>query len=371
LERNRKIVFIPPVIWNYYPYRDQELPAILVGKGFEGIYLNPLRYKGCEKTSRFSEVNFKKVPEGLLIIERATRLRKSFLLFLYENYLNLKAVKEYKPATVISTSHLMGVFTCIYCHFRGIKFIFDVTDDWEKVDKSLAGKLYKYVLKPILLRFSFAVTSTSHDQFKYFYSRRKSNTFLISNGISPELFTTLKPIVKSSVKSKEVNFIGSLRDWYDYDLLFQVFSSLPEITLNIYGQGPLLNKLRIMSANIPNIKMHGSIDHRLTSGLLKKSLFGVLPLRQNKLNQSTCPIKLFEFWGASKAVIASPVNEVIKVGGNTLLYASNPEEFLKNARLLLSDPDLANKLGKEGYKKILKIHNYDVIAQEFIHILNL
>jgi hypothetical protein len=47
--------------------------------------------------------------------------------------------------------------------------------------------IYKIVLKPVLARYSFAITCTSHRQYNYFQKRRTGNTFYISNGINPRL----------------------------------------------------------------------------------------------------------------------------------------------------------------------------------------
>jgi glycosyltransferase involved in cell wall biosynthesis len=371
LEENKTILFIPPVLWNYYPYRDQELPAMFASKGFSCIYLNPLKYKGSEKVGRFQSVNKRDVPEHLTIVDRSSALRKSLLLFIYENYINYTTVKKLKPDAVISTDHLMAFFTCIYCKIKGVKFAFDVTDNWELVDKSLAGKLYKWFIKPAMIRFAYAVTCTSKTQFDFFNKRRKKNTYLISNGIATAVFDAIKNEPSKPEISRSFNFIGSLRDWYDFDLLFDVFKHLPEIELNIYGQGELFETLKVKSQDIPNIKLHGNIDSKATPALLKTSLFGILPLKQNELNRSTCPIKLFDYWGASKAVISTPVDEIKRVAGEAVLFASSVDEFIKQIQLLLNEPKLASELGNQGYEKVEKIHNYQYISQQFIELLKL
>jgi spore maturation protein CgeB len=104
--------------------------------------------------------------------------------------------------------------------------------------------------------------------------------------------------------------------------------------------------------------------------MLKRSFCGILPLRINELNQSTCPIKLFDYWGASRAVISSPVEEVVRVGGDTLLYASTKEEYVAAIKRLAGDDSLAEELGREGKKKVDETHNYTSISHQFLQILN-
>jgi len=371
LGNDKSILFIPPVHWNYYPYRDQELPACIAEKGTPCIYLNPVRYKGSAKAIRFSQVNPRNTPKNIQVIDRVSIWRKSVAEFILENSLNVRAVRKYKPYAVVSSDHLMSLGVCLYCKLKGIRFVFDVTDNWELVDRSLAGKVYKFILKPLLARYSFAVTCTSHRQFQYFESRRRRNTFLISNGINPLIQKQLSNLETKLPPVQEVNFIGSLRDWYDFDLLIEVFEEFPEIVLNIYGEGPLYPELLAKTRSILNIHVHGNIENQKTAEILFRTLFGILPLKVNELNQSTCPIKLFDYWGASKAVISTPVEEVKRVGGDSLLYAANKEEFILCINRLMNDRVLSLKLGAEGKQKIDEQHNYHTITDQFLQLLNI
>lgn len=364
------ILFIPPVHWNYYPYRDQELPTSIAQRGYQCVYLNPVQYRGSEKVMRFRQVNKRKVHPNIRIVGRTSSWRKSALEFVHELCLNVRAVKRFKPDAVISSDHLMSIGVCIYCKLRRIRFIFDVTDHWDLVDQSAAGRIYKFVLKPLLARYSFAITSTSARQHSYFKKRRKQNTFLIPNGIAPLLKEQLELVNQQKTSVQEVNFIGSLRDWYDFNLLFEVFQEFPGINLNIYGLGPMYAELLERSRSIPNIHVHGNIDPSESAGILHRTLFGVLPLKINELNHSTCPIKLFDYWGASRAVISSPVEELSRLGGDTLLYASTKEEFILCINRLIDDRELARKLGEAGKQKVDKTHNYNIITDQFLHILN-
>jgi spore maturation protein CgeB len=118
------------------------------------------------------------------------------------------------------------------------------------------------------------------------------------------------------------------------------------------------------------VHVHGNIEPSLTAALLQGTLFGLLPLKIDELNNSTCPIKLFDYWGASRAVISTPVEEVFRLGGEIVLYASTKEEFVHCINRLINDKELAGKLGKEGKRKVDKTHNYNTITDQFLQILN-
>jgi len=178
-------------------------------------------------------------------------------------------------------------------------------------------------------------------------------------------------IVIQETTLREVNFISSLRDWYDFELMIRVFKQLPGLDLNIYGDGPLYADLVIKASGLSNIHVRGSIDNSETPGLLCRSLFGILPLKLNELNHSTCPIKLFDYWGAGKAVISTPAEEVMRIGGERILYASDSEGFLACIKKLLADRQLTEKLGKEGKARIKEVHNYRTITDQFLQILDI
>src|SRR3972149_9048755 len=122
-----KILFFNPVVWNYYRVRAIELPSILAKQGHQCVYINPVRYKGWEKSStRLHNVSENEIPKNISVKEREINLKKSFLVLLYENFDNVRMIKKHKPDAVIATDHLMSLFACIYCRFKNIKFIFDI-----------------------------------------------------------------------------------------------------------------------------------------------------------------------------------------------------------------------------------------------------
>jgi glycosyltransferase involved in cell wall biosynthesis len=150
----------------------------------------------------------------------------------------------------------------------------------------------------------------------------------------------------------------------------EVFREFPRIDLNIYGLGPLYTELLEKSRSIANVHVHGNIEQNKTAAKLSRTLFGILPLKMNELNHSTCPIKLFDYWGASRAVISTPVEEVSRLGGDAVLYATTREEFVLAMNLLINDSKLSGELGSKGREKVNKIHNYKVITDQFLNILN-
>ena len=362
-----KYLFLSSIVWDGYLGHNQELPLALAKKGHTCTYLNPIRYRNWEKHStRLHSLSDNK-KGGVKVLERYSRIPKSFLLLIYENFLNIFYIRNHKPDVVVSFDYLMGVLPCIYCRLSKIKFIYSVMDDWEEIETNPLMKLYlKYISKPVMGKFSYAISSTSHKQAAVFRKFNK-NVFLVPNG-KPNDFIENAHLFLDEIKkeTKTVNFISTLRDWYDYDMLFEIFGEFPEIQLNIYGKGDLYSYVLDRASDYPNIAVKGNAEAKAVPRLTAESLFGILPLKLNKLNDSTSPIKLFDYWSARKAVIASPTYELRELGKQGgIIYASSKEEYVTAIKNILRDDALMNSVGETGYAHVMEQYNYESIAKRF------
>ena len=364
----KTLLSITPVTWNFYRYRDQELPSALADRGYRCIYLNPVRYLGFEHGSqRLHDTADNPVPENLTVIQRSVPFRKSLRAWLFEANDNLRQIKKYQPDAVIASDHLMSARACRYCFRNNIPFIFDITDDWAAVDTHPLTRLYwKIIARPTLRRYATAITSTSRRQAEDFTSRKRT-AHVIPNGKTQAYLQQAARF--PSGESREVNFIASLRNWYDFDLLFELFAGLPQLTLNIYGDGPLRTTLEEKARAFANIRIHAPLPPDKLAEYTVRSRFGLLPLKMNKLNRSTCPIKLFDYWGARLPVIASPTEELQRLGGDCILFAATTAEYRHQIERLLTEDGLAAQLGEQGFQKMEHIHNYDKITDQFESIL--
>lgn len=368
-----KILFFSSIVWDGYRVQNHELPVSLSERSHDCVFVNPIRYRNWENGSVRLQSHSKNEQYGVRTIERRSRIPKSFLLLLYENFQNTLLIRENKPDVVVSFDYMMSLFACLYCKYKKIRFVYVLTDDWEEIEKSGLLKLYlRYIIKPVLGKFSFAITSTSHKQAIAFkiYNR---NVHVIPNGKPVDFIKRSQGFVNNRVEAgKIVNFVSALRDWYDYDLLFDVFREFPEIELNIYGTGELYGYLVKQAEIYPNVKLRGNAPAELLPELIAESLFGILPLKLNRLNDSTCPIKLFDYWAAGKAVIASPVHELKVIGENGgLLFAATKEEYVNCINLILNDSNLRKSIGQQGYTKVLQKYNYDSISSAFNKLISL
>ncbi len=366
ITKKTKILFLSSVIWNFYKARPQELPTSLSKYfDYECIYIEPIVYKDF-KTIRLKNLSKNKT-DYVKIIKRKSNLKKGSVLFIYENLNNIYQIIKNKPDIIISNDHLMSFLPCVYCKIIGKKFIFDHIDNWVQVEKNKLLKFYlKNIFYPIVGKFSFAITNTSH-YLKELMKKYNKRNYLIPNGKS------LKDIKRfrnpNFHQQKKAVFIGSLRDWYDFDLLVNVFKKFPKIKLEIYGTGKMYNHIKEKVKTIKNIKLMGSINGAMVPRLTAESLFGILPLKNNNLNKGTCPIKLSDYWAAGKVVIATPTCELLKIGKNCCLFAGTKDEWIKQIKKIVENKNLRQRMGKLSSEKIDKIYNYKAISTKFNKII--
>jgi glycosyltransferase involved in cell wall biosynthesis len=301
--------------------------------------------------------------------QRRTKLSKGVGLFLWENMCNVREIITEKPDVIVSNDSYMCLFSCIYCWVRKKKFIYDHNDNWLEVEKSILLKRYlRWVFYPIVGRLSFAITNTSHylHQMMTHYTRR---SYWLPNGKSLE---EIKSFQQYPVASNVITIIGSLRDWYDYRLLFEVMKEFPQITLEVYGSGEAETSIKNMIVDAPynNVKLMGSVSCSEMPRLTVRSLIGIIPLMNNELNRGTLPIKLFDYWAAGKAIIVTPTDELKNIGQGCLVFASTLDEWVGSIRKLLSDGEYRRQLGGIGRQRVEQQYNYKVLAGKFLDIVS-
>jgi len=362
-----KILIISSIVWSFNKARPQELTMSLAKLGDNCVYIEPIKYTEKDENRisiRLKDISNNCIPDNIKVVKRHSKLRKTFFFFLYENIKNVFLLAKYRPEVVISNDHLMSVPLCIACKMKKTPFIFDNLDDWINLEKKIYIRLIlKYCILPFLYSFSTATTNTSC-MLTDVAKKYNNQSFLVPNGVSNESINKFDKNITNN-DSNKVHFISTLRDWYDFDLMFDVFSQFPDLELHIHGKGPLYTYLVDKSKLYSNIFIRGYLDPLLIHETIAESLFGILPLKLNEMNNSTSPIKLFDYWAAKKVVISSSTYEMKKIGGDCLLFANTKDEYLINIKLILKNKVLRDTLGEKGYKKVKDIHNYKKIGETF------
>lgn len=178
-----------------------------------------------------------------------------------------------------------------------------------------------------------------------------SNSVIIPNPV-PKIFN-----FEYQPNSKQIIAVGRLEQQKDFAFLIEVFAYInkkrPELYLNIFGEGPLRNKLEqliIAKGLSSNVKLHG-ITNDIFKEYSKASLFiqtSIYEGQSNALLEAMVhglPVMVVRYDGVDE-VIKNQVNGII-VERNVRLFANSVIRFLSNPKSRIDLGLEAKLLGKD------------------------
>jgi len=206
------------------------------------------------------------------------------------------------------------------------------------------------------------ITLTEFTKKKFIDAKVPIDKLLIKPNFLPnkegnfQSITNKQNAIFASRVSKEKGILTLLKSWKDI-----------EIKINIYGDGPLLNKIK---KNSKNIQFHGNCSRDLISDEIHKSKFLIFPSEWFEC----MPMTILESFRAGTLVLASNIGSIpniIKDGYNGILFNPNdPRDIKEKVNWVLNNPqkcdeisinamnDFNNKYSeKVNYKILMKIYN--------------
>ncbi len=359
-----KLVFFGCAVWNWY-HRCSPLCTELLRLGAEVIYIEPLVYKDANSEHLLPRSRVP-VPTGLKIVKRTTRLRRGFLMFLWENILNLREYIRLRPDAVI----LYSVTSCFLLQTlrpllpRSL-FVLDYIDDWPEWSKVPKERiLLREFFVPFAARHADTVTVTAQllEEDLKPYSEQ---IVYIPNGSPgrPEAFkeTPIPP-------RPRVVFVGGLAERIDLDSMIQAAKGISEADFDVVGGGPRLEQFRREARDIPNLHVHGPKPYEEAMKYVDRAAVGLIPYKISRLTDRCFPVKLADYWSRGKTAVVAPTYELRQVADGAVLFAEGAGQMEEQVRRLISDGDLRNRLAREGWRRASELYNYEVLARRFLDI---
>lgn len=172
-----------------------------------------------------------------------------------------------------------------------------------------------------------------------------------------------------------IMFVGSFKPWHGLDLLVEAFSRLagthPQARLVFVGDGPERQALEAQAGRLNldgKVIFTGAVPHEEVAALLSAAEVAVVNPRVSPASISQCPLKLFEYMAAGKAIVAprAPnLQAILTDGENALLVPPDEPEALRQALVrLLDQADLRRALGEAARRQALERHSWGRTAQD-------
>ena len=182
----------------------------------------------------------------------------------------------------------------------------------------------------------------------------------VEHGWDPARFEVLphfQPVKEAPERSAEnapLLYFGRLSAEKGVDDLLRAMQRLPNLRLVVAGDGPERYRLQHLAAELglANVEFIGHIRGEELESAIANSRFTVLPSHAYETLGKT----IIESYAAGRAVVATDLGsrrELVHPGKTGLLYRTGDVEQLASAiRLLSSQPELADKMGRAGQEQV-------------------
>jgi teichuronic acid biosynthesis glycosyltransferase TuaH len=130
------------------------------------------------------------------------------------------------------------------------------------------------------------------------------------------------------LKKPIIGYFGNIERRIDFTLLQKVAETL--IEYSFVFAGPVDDKL--VPAEFKeqhNVYFIGSIPHNQMPSILKGFDVAMIPFKKDAVSKTIFPLKLFEYLGSGKPVVATNFNlDLVEFTHDTISYCSNASEFI-------------------------------------------
>jgi glycosyltransferase involved in cell wall biosynthesis len=225
--------------------------------------------------------------------------------------------------------------------------------------------LYELLFLPMLFRKSKKIICYSPDFMRRNLKKYKAKVNYIPPGVDKKVFKLSK---KRS--TNDVLFVGRIEknsDWKGISYLFEAISIVkrikPDISLRLVGSGDRVEYFKMYAQKLginKNVKFVGS---KINSELALEYQHSKVIVLPSITESESFGMVLIEAMACKKPVIGSNVGGipyVIDNEQNGLLVPPKDPQALADAIIkILTNPQLAKKMGEEGYEKVMKSFTWD------------
>jgi len=155
-----------------------------------------------------------------------------------------------------------------------------------------------------------------------------------------------EPAALATLDRPRVLYLGSVAEWFDFDLLFQVARSLRQMSFPVVG--PLRPELEHRRGEAPpNVHFLGARPYSEVPAWMSHSDLAVIPFVRNALTGAVDPVKLHEYLASGLPVVATPFSPELRAHGGAVRLAESPVEFAEALSALqaeMPDPEHLRRL---------------------------
>jgi len=271
-----------------------------------------------------------------------------------------KIIRDEKIDVVVAAHVLAGSAVIRAAHKYGVPVVFDLKD-WfpDSAAAYYKNRLIKWALREGVWQITkynldrseriITVSPSLVDQLAGFGYDAK----LITNGVNTDYF---KPMDSKEGKRRlglhedcfVIGFVGVIERWYALDEVMRAFSEIlryrEDAKLLIVG-GSLftdyesdLKELARTRAIDDKVIFTGLVEYKNLPEYISAMDIGLIPLSPPQWVHIAMPNKFFEYSACGKAILSTPIPNIMELGGENLFIYRDMREFVEVVKRIMDDP---------------------------------
>jgi glycosyltransferase involved in cell wall biosynthesis len=261
------------------------------------------------------------------------------------------------------------VLTLIYTRMSGRKFVFVCVDDPDVFHQRIARFTARLCLPlvSILATRTFATSLRLSSQIRRFTNRVE----YLTNGVN------LQKLEGTQAQTAHrhpftVGLVASFGKWIDFDMIRGVAHRMSDIRFLLVGGGECFVEVAQGFSGMTNVELTGFLPHQEAMGMLSQMDLCLIPYRMEAHHRRrldrVSPVKLFEYWAAGKPVIATPFDELQRIGQDIVVFVKNAKELEEAIQKLRKDSALRKLLVDKGRREVRKF-DWEIMVQRYLNVL--
>jgi glycosyltransferase involved in cell wall biosynthesis len=144
-----------------------------------------------------------------------------------------------------------------------------------------------------------------------------------------------------------------------------------EVTFLLVGAGREWEKVRarVEQEGLTNVLLPGPAPHSHIFQYLADMDICLIPFRRTSVSDASCPLKFFEYAGACKPIISTPIREVRRIGKDFVTFVEDARELRDAIVDLLHAPQKRAFLAERGHATVHQRYNWGALTDEFIALV--
>ena len=217
---------------------------------------------------------------------------------------------------------------------------------------------------------------TSFQMKNDYFKDVKIRTFVIPSAIDPDI---LHENIQHEGNEKRFFYAGTLDKLREFETILEAFSNIhnSNFKLMISTKDPeFLDHLLIDFPNLKdNIEIYDAKTRKELLSLIAKADVGLSPLPNIALFNSSTPMKVLDYYSSAIPCIMSnnENNASIFEDNESAWFTNFDKESIQNKleHIISLSKDEVTQVGLNGQKRLLAVRNYERIAADLAHQLNI